>query len=162
MGHYGSLLIGYIKIPNTNKNTKINALLFVDDVVLIADCPITLQYLLDALDKWCKDNQMMINHDKTKIIHFRHPKRKLYQSRFSCSETPIQYTDSYKYLVVEFTEYLSWAKSVENTAISANKAASYLIAKTRSSSAFLFTIYNHLCTTLVLPIIEYSSFIWGL
>ena len=105
---------------------------------------------------------MMINHDKTKIIHFRHPKKKLCQSKFSCSETPIQYTNSYKYLGVEFTEYLSWAKSVENTAISANKAASYLIAKTRSSSAFLFTIYNHLYTTLVLLVIEYSSFIWGL
>ena len=102
---------------------------------------------------------MMSNHDKTKIIHFRHPKKKLCQSTFSCSETPIQYTDSYKYLGVEFTEYLSWAKSVENTAISANKAASYLIAKTRSSSVFLFTIYNHLYTTLVLPVIEYSSLI---
>ena len=63
---------------------------------------------------------------------------------------------------MEFTEYLSWAKSVENTAISANKAASYLIAKTRSSSAFLFAIYNHLYTTLVLPVIEYNCFIWGL
>ena len=47
---------------------------------------------------------------------------------FTCRETPIQYTHSYKYLGVEFTEYHSWAKSVENTAISANKAASYLIA----------------------------------
>ena len=133
-----------------------------DDVVLIADCPIKLQNLLNALGKWCKDNQLMINHDKTKIIHFRHPKKKLCRSKFSCSETPIQYTNSYKYLGVEFTEYLSWAKSVENTAISANKAATYLIAKTRSSSAFLFIIYNHLYTTLMLPVIEYSSFIWGL
>ena len=122
---------------------KINTLLFADDVVLIADCPIKLQCLLDALGKWCKDNQMMINHDKTKIIHFRRPKKKLCQSTFSCSKTPIQYTDSYKYLGVEFTEYLSWAKSVENTAISANKAASYLIAKTRSiavHSCLLYTI----------------------
>ena len=69
MGHYGSVLIGYIKIPNSNKNTNINAFLFVDDVVLIADCPIKLQYLLDALGKWCKDNQMMIKHDKTKTRH---------------------------------------------------------------------------------------------
>ena len=98
-------------------NTKINTLVFADDVVLIAD---KLQNLLDALGKGCKDNQMMINHDKTKMIHFRHPKNKLCQSKFSCSETPIQYTNSYKYLGVEFTEYLSWAKSVENTAISAN------------------------------------------
>ena len=33
------------------ENTKINTLLFADDVVLIAACPIKLQYLLDALGK---------------------------------------------------------------------------------------------------------------
>ena len=41
-------------------------------------------------------------------------------------------------------------------AISANKAASYLITKARSSGAFVYTVYNHLYNTLVLPIIEYS------
>ena len=115
--------------------------IFADDEVLIADCPIKLQYLLDALGLWSKDNQMMINHDKSKIIHFRHPKKKVCQSRFSCSETPIQYTDSYKYLGVEFTEYFSCVKSVENTAISAKKAASYLIAKTYSQ---LYGNYHYL------------------
>ena len=99
------------------------------------------------------------NDDKT--YTFRTSKKKLCQFRFTCRETPIQYTECYKYLGVEFTEYLSWAKSVETTAISANKAASYLIAKTRSRSAFLFTIYNHLYTILMLPVIEYSSFLWG-
>ena len=54
---------------------------------------------------------------------------------------------------------LSWVKSVENTAISANEAASYLIAKTRSLQCI--SVY-HLYTTLVLPVIEYSSFTWGL
>ncbi len=97
---------------------------------------------------------MMINHDKAKIVHYRHPKRKLCQFRFTYRETLIHYTNSCKYLGVDFTEYPNWAKSLENTAISANKAASYLLAKT--------TIYNHLYTTLVLPVIEYSSFIWGL
>ena len=51
---------------------------------------------------------------------------------------------TYVCLGVDFSEHLSWAKSVENTAISANKAASYLIAKTRSSGAFVYSVYNHL------------------
>ena len=72
------------------ENAKINMLLFADDVVLIADCPNKLQNLLDALGKWCKDSQMMINHDKTKIVHFRHPKKEVCQFRFTCRETPIQ------------------------------------------------------------------------
>ena len=88
----------------------------------------------------------MMKLDKTKLYISDIQKRKLCQFRFTCRETPIQYTECYKYLGVEFTEYFSWAKSLENTAILANKAASYLIAKTRSSSAFLFTIYDHLYT----------------
>ena len=80
----------------------------------------------------------------------------------TCGETFVLYTDSYKSLGVVFTEHLSWSKSVENTTISANKAASYLIAKTKSSGAFVYNIYNHLYKALVLSIIKYSSFIWGL
>ena len=121
-----------------------------------------LQKLLDALKEWCLDNGMSINPNRTKIMHFRYPRKKICQFQFTCGEVTIQYTDCYKYLGVDFSEHLSWAKSVENTAISANKAASYLIAKARSSGAFVYTVYNHLYNTLVLPIIEYSSFIWGL
>lgn len=88
----------------------------------------------------------MMKLDKTKLYISDIQKRKLCQFRFTCRETPIQYTECYKYLGVEFTEYFSWAKSLENTAISINKAASYLIAKTRSSSAFLFTTYSYLYT----------------
>ena len=87
---------------------------------------------------------MTINHDKTKIVHFRHPKRQVCQLAFTCGETHVQYTDSYIYLGVVFTEQLSWSKSVKNTAISANKAASYLIANTKSSGAFVYNVYNHL------------------
>ena len=61
---------------------------------------------------------------------FQTSKKRVCHFRFTCRETSIQCTDCYKYLGVEFTEYLSWAKSVENTAISANKTASYLIANT--------------------------------
>ena len=75
------------------EDIKITTLLFADDVVLIADCPNKLQNLLDALGKWCTDNQMTINPDKTKIVHFRNPKKKVCEFRFTCRETPIHYTE---------------------------------------------------------------------
>ena len=143
------------------RDCKINAILFAGDLVLIAENLTMLQKLLDALKEWSLDNGMSINLNKTKIMHFRHTRKRICQFQFTCGEVTIQYTD-YKYLGVDFLEHLSWAKSVENTAISANKAASYLIAKARSSGAFVYTVCNHLYNTLVLPIIEYSSFFWGL
>ena len=46
-------------------------LLYADDLVLIGDSESDLQYLLDILATWCKTNNMTINCNKTKIIHFR-------------------------------------------------------------------------------------------
>ena len=99
-------------------------------------------------------NGMAFYPDKTIILYFRYPRKKICQFQFTRGEVPIQYTDCYKYLGVHFSEHLSWAKSVENTAISANKAASYLIAKTRCSGAFVYTVYNHLYHTLVYPLLN--------
>ena len=140
---------------------NITALLYADDLVILGDSPSTLQKLLDALDDWCKHNGMVINPDKTKVVHFRHNRKEICQTAFSCGETLIGYTNCYKYLGVEFTEHLSWTKLIECTSISASRAASYLIAKMRCSGAFSYTVYTYLCNTLILPIIEYSSFIWG-
>ena len=61
---------------------------------------------------------------------------------FTCGETYVLYTDSYKYLGVVFTEHLSWSKWVGNTAISASKAASYLIAKTINLVVLLYIIFT--------------------
>jgi len=140
---------------------KLNALLYADDIVLIAENPETLDKLLKTLTRWCLDNGMSINHDKTKIVHFRSPKKEICRFSFSCCGNDIDYTDSYKYLGIEFTEHLSWIKLVDNVAISANRAANYLIAKAINSGALVYEVFTHLYSMLVLPIIEYSSFLWG-
>ena len=52
---------------------KLNMLLYADDFALIADTEEDLQKLLNALSKWCKANEMPINIDKTKVVHFQNP-----------------------------------------------------------------------------------------
>ena len=140
---------------------KVNALLYADDVVLLGGSPDQLQRLLHTLGQWCSDNYMHINPSKTKIMHIRHPKKVLCNKTISCCGRPIDYTDCYKYLGIIFTEHLSWNKAIESTAISASTAASYLIAKARASGGFMYETYTHLYNTLVLPIIEYGSFLWA-
>ena len=140
---------------------QINALVYADDLVLITDKPDTLDKLLLTLNQWCVENRMYINPDKTKIIHFRQPKKQKCEYTFTCGKDHIDYIDSYKYLGVDFTEHLSWAQLIQSISISANRAANYLIAKARNSGALVFEVYTHLYNTLVLPIIGYSSFVWG-
>ena len=106
---------------------NITALLYADDSVILGDSPSTLQMLLDALDDWCEPNGMVINRDKTKVVHFRHNRKEICQTVFSCGGTFIGYTNCYKYLGVQFTEHLNWTKLIECTSISASREASYLI-----------------------------------
>ena len=73
---------------------QVNALLYADDLVLITDKPETLNNLLQALNRWCTENNMDINPVKTKIIHFRHPKMHLCNFTFTCRTTNIDYTDN--------------------------------------------------------------------
>ena len=47
---------------------KLYALLYADDLVLIAENPETLDKLLKTLTRWCLDNGMSINHNKTTSI----------------------------------------------------------------------------------------------
>ena len=143
------------------ESANLNALLYVDDQILIAENPETLDKLLKTLTRWCLDNGMSINHDKTKIVHFRSPKKEICRFSFSCCGNDTEYTDSYKYLGIEFTEHLNWIKLIDNVAISANRAANYLIAKAKNSGALVYEGFTHLYSMLVLPIIEHSSFLWG-
>ena len=140
---------------------KINALLYADDLILIAENPEKLQSLLLSLSHWCSDNGMMINPGKTKVMHFRRSRKTMCNHRFQCCGIAIDYTASYKYLGIILTEHLSWIKTIENTSALASRAASYIVAKARSRGTFAFEVFTHLYTSLVLPIIEYSSFLWG-
>ena len=64
----------------TNKGVKIgnvciNILLYVDDLVLLSETEEDLQCMLNILDKWCRKWRMVINMEKTQIIHFRYKQK---------------------------------------------------------------------------------------
>ena len=55
---------------------KLNMLLYADDLALITDSDENLQKLIEVLYQWCEDNDMSINSDKTKVIHFCNPAKR--------------------------------------------------------------------------------------
>ena len=50
---------------------SVPALAYADDIVLLASDPRNLQKLIDKTTEWCCENDILINAEKTKIIHFR-------------------------------------------------------------------------------------------
>ena len=78
----------------TNKGVKIgnvciNILLYADDLVLLSETEEDLQCMLNILDKWCRKWRMVINMEKTQIIHFRYKQKPQTSFIFYLGSQPI-------------------------------------------------------------------------
>ena len=76
-------------------DTNISIFMYADDILLIAESEDNLQCMLNVLDKWCKKWRMIINMDKTQIIHFRPKCIKCSQTKFKLGTTELQIVDRY-------------------------------------------------------------------
>jgi hypothetical protein len=52
-------------------NEEICVLLYADDVVSLCENESDLQKILAVLSTWCNTNDLVVNLDKSKIVHFR-------------------------------------------------------------------------------------------
>ena len=140
---------------------NIPALAYADDVVLLASNPQNLQSLINSVDTWCTKNGIEINKEKTKVMHVRRKRCKQSLTAFACGPHHLQYSTEYKYLGLWLNEHLDTKKMVDKVSISARHALTCLIAKAKEICGLSFHTYTYLYNTLVVPIIEYSSCIWG-
>ena len=87
----------------SNRGVKINGkiishLFYADDLVLITENEEDLQHLLTLLSQWCDINNIKINTDKSKIMHFRPPSKQKTKFNFKCNDDVIECVESYRYL----------------------------------------------------------------
>ena len=94
---------------------SVSALLYADDVVLLAPSSANLQCLIDVVAEWCTKWEMNINTSKTNIVHFRKRLKRKPRSSviFTFQGNEIVYTSQYKYLGLLLDEHLDWTVSVE-------------------------------------------------
>ena len=85
-------------------NTKVSILLYADDIVLISKSEHDMQLLLDTLHDWCKRWRVLINTDKSKVVHFRKGRRHRTDFEFKIGNNVLELTEKYKYYGVIFTE----------------------------------------------------------
>jgi hypothetical protein len=62
---------------------KICVHLYADDVVFLCENESDLQKILDVLSTWCNTYDLVINLDKSKIVHFRTQPRSRTDFQFS-------------------------------------------------------------------------------
>ena len=150
-----------IAIPNGNNKSEISVLLYADDLILIAPSESKLQTMLNLLEVWCNKNRLVINMDKSQIMHFRTKKTQKTKHNFKIGNIPLKVVGDYKYLGILFTEHLDYSKTVELLANSGSRALGSIIHKISNLKECSFQTFSDLFNSGVNPILEYGSSVWG-
>ncbi len=136
--------------------------LYADDIVLLAESQQDLQCLIDVLYQWCQAPGMIVNSDKSKVVHFR---RDLSVQRavgpFLYGESLLEVGDRYRYLGVVLIEFLVMSVTAKHIACAAHRALGLLIAKGQRHGDFPFEVFSKLYDSLVQQIMDYGASVWG-
>ena len=141
----------------------VSVLAFADDIVLLAESAEDLQKLVDVVHRWSSKWRFIINPEKSQIVHYRNaPKaRTNFEFKIHDNGPILQVVDSYKYLGVYLDEYLTFSRTTQVLGTAGSRALGSMINKFKSLNDMGHTTYSKLYESLVTPIIDYGSAIWG-
>ena len=63
--------------------------------------------MLDVLNSWCENNNIKVNEEKSKVIHFKTPSLQRSSYGFKCGDITLEITSQYNYLGLTLTEVLN-------------------------------------------------------
>ena len=116
-----------------------------------------LQYDLNSISHWCKENMMKLNSNKCKVLHITRKKNFIQHITYTIDSDPLSCTFSHKYLGITFSHDLSWSSHVS---IVSNKSLQLLGFIKRfvpyNDTKILLCLFNALCR----PILEYAAPVW--
>jgi hypothetical protein len=141
--------------------SKLNILLYADDIAMIADTEENLQNMIDRLFDWCKKWRLRVNIEKTNTVHFRNKSCPSSDFEFHYGSQRIKLVSKYKYLGVILTEHLDYSIIAETLADSGKRALGAIYSKFRQQKGLGCNVYSKLYHTGVAPILDYCSGIWG-
>ncbi len=140
---------------------KVCILLFADDIVILGESEQDLQNLLNCVYEWCTNWKLKINMEKSKIIHFRNKRRRETEFNFYIGRDVVEKVDKYKYLGIYLNEYMDFNETAGCLAGAGGRALGGIISKFRSFKNVGFNTYSSLYHSGVVPVMDYSSGIWG-
>jgi hypothetical protein len=143
------------------ENTHVSALLYADDLAIIADSEQSMKKQLDALTEWCRKWRLVVNAGKTKIVHFRSPARPRSTFEFILGNNIVEYVNQYKYLGIILDENLLFNVTASVLAKAGSRALGSIHNKFNKLKGLGFHTYSKLFHTGIAPILDYCSGIWG-
>ena len=143
-----------------DENTKINGIIWADDVLLLSENEKDLQKSLDTLFEFCKENEISINVEKTKCMIFNKTGR-LIRRDFFVGKNKLENVREYKYLGLLCTPSGEIKSALDDLRARALKA--YWSLNLKLGRFFDTEIQEtmYLFDALVRPILTYASDFWG-
>ena len=134
-------------------------ILFADDIVLFTTDPGSLQAQLDSLYHYSTKWGLKINANKTKVCCFEKRKQNAYPEFYINGEV-IELVDNFTYLGLNFTHNGNMSSAVKTLNEQALRAYSSLLSMFDKVSLDVKTKLS-LFDSMVVPILTYSSEVWG-
>ena len=139
-----------------------STLSFADDIVILSETPSGLQNSLNKIQLYCKRWGLKINCDKTKVIEFNKPFRKIRPRSYIVDGEFIEVCKKFCYLGVEISSTGSFHSSMENACKKARRALYSLYASLNVyNNEGNIPLFIKLFNILIRPILTYGSEVWG-
>ena len=142
-------------------DSKVSLLMYADDIVLVASSEEHLQSMLNTLHDWCKRCRVLINTTKSKCMHLRKGRTPQTVFDFKVGDNSLELVEQYKYLGVVLQEKGNFRCNAETLSKGASRALGSLINKIHHLKDVGFRTYEKLYYSCVVPILDYSSTVWG-
>ncbi|MEW8546102.1 MAG: reverse transcriptase family protein, partial [Candidatus Thiodiazotropha sp.] len=132
---------------------KLCILLYADDTVILSESETGLQHALNVFQNYCKEWQLTVNVDKTKVLIFSkgRPNRNY---NFVFNDKQLEIVNEYKYLGIFMSRSGSFLKTKKYIAEQGSKAMYSLLSKVRKFD-LPFDITIDLYNKMVLPVLLY-------
>ena len=139
----------------------ISILLYADDIVFISPSETGLQNMLNHLNQWCKKWRLVVNLDKSQIVHYRPKNTPLTNHIFLLGQSTLEIVSFYKYLGIHLSEFLDYNVTESVLAESSGRALSSIIGTFKNLGNLGFKSYTTLYDNGVVPVMDYGAEIWG-
>lgn len=140
---------------------EIILLAYADDIVVLAYSFSDMQGKIKLLHKYCKENDLKINYNKSKIIVFQKGGRQKKYS-FGYENHNIEVVKDYVYLGTQFSKSGTF-RATADRAVSAAKVASGSVLKIlERSKSDMWVTKDKLFDTMVRCVAVYGAEVWGL
>ena len=107
--------------PSMDGGDEISSLWFADDVCLLSTSGVGASRLLECFDKFCKEWNLCISKEKTKVVEFRRKGSRAIGRNLMLEGKTIERVKRFKYLGVVFDEGGSWVPHLDLRRVSADR-----------------------------------------